>query len=74
MIYGHYSDEDGLESRCSKRCLVSDDNTCNFYTIANGYCQLGRFHTKDNKHKGPMTDLTVFQLKNSIGKYLIYWF
>ena len=67
MIYAHYSDQEALESRCSKRCLVSDDNTCNFYTTANGYCQLGRFNSRGNQYKGPIDDLTVFQLKNSIG-------
>ena len=70
MIYSHHSDDAATESRCAKRCLVSDDKTCNFYTVAHGYCQLGRFNTKDNKRKGSMTKTTIFKLKKSIGIFL----
>ena len=65
-IYWKGQDGDGLDSRCAKRCALSNDNTCNFYIVINDHCQLGRFNVNANTFKGPMKDDDVFKLKAHI--------
>ena len=65
-IYWTGQDGDGLDSRCAKRCALSNDNTCNFYIVINGHCQLGRFNVNGNNFKGPMNDATVIKLKSHL--------
>ena len=49
--------------------LVTHDSTCNYYTTANGYCQLARFAYSSSHFRGNSDDSTVFQLKKSINLY-----
>ena len=49
--------------------LVTHDSTCNYYTTANGYCQLARFAYSSSHFRGSSDDYTVFQLKKSINLY-----
>ena len=49
--------------------LVTHDSTCNYYTTANGYCQLARFSYSSSHFRGSSDDYTVFQLKKSINLY-----
>ena len=49
--------------------LVTHDSTCNYYTTANGYCQLARFSYSSSNFRGSSNDATVFQLKKSINLY-----
>ena len=67
-IYWAGQDGDGLDSRCAKRCAMSQDNTCNFYIVKNSHCQLGRFNLNQNTFKGPMSDSDVIKLKSHLGK------
>lgn len=58
----HTNTED--ESRCAKRCLTSHDlDTCNYYVMANGRCQLGRFNYRGNQRYGDFSDSTVLKMK-----------
>ena len=49
--------------------LVTHDSTCNYYTTANGYCQLARFSYSSSLFRGSSNDATVFQLKKSVNLY-----
>ena len=69
--YTSQSDDDYMESRCAKRCLLSKDDHCNFYFWGNDHCQLGRFNSAGNQFQGDINEATVYQLKLSIGKYLL---
>ena len=66
-IYYSTTETTDLESRCAKRCLVTDDNTCNYYTVNGGYCQLARYtYSSSSYYKGEIGSLTEYQLKKSI--------
>ena len=67
QIYYSTTETTDLESRCAKRCLVTDDNTCNYYTVNGGYCQLARYtYSSSSYYKGDIGSLTEYQLKKSI--------
>ena len=68
-IYHTNTETSDLESRCAKKCLVTHDDTCNYYTVNGGYCQLARFNYGSTLYKGTFDDYTVFQLKKSINMY-----
>ena len=57
-----------LETKCAMRCLVTDDNYCNYYKMDFGsrYCHLARFDYGSGSYSGNANDQTVFQLKKSI--------
>ena len=57
-----------LETKCAMRCLVTDDNYCNYYRMDFGtrYCHLARFDYGSGSYSGNANDQTVFQLKKSI--------
>ena len=56
-----------MESRCAKRCLVTDDNVCSYYTINAGHCQLARYtYSSSSYKKGDFYWDTEYQLKQSV--------
>ena len=56
-----------MESRCAKRCLVTDDNVCSYYTINAGHCQLARYtYSSGSYKKGDFYWDTEYQLKQSV--------
>ena len=67
MIYATSFIDDGNESDCAKRCLVADKHICNFFILANKYCQLGRFNSKQELHAGQINDKKIF-LRSNFGK------
>ena len=51
----------------TNRCLVAEETHCNFFVLANGYCQLGRFNLDENYFVGPsLTDGTI-HLRSNLG-------
>ena len=66
MIYATSFIDDGYESDCAKRCLVADKHICNFFILANNYCQLGRFNSKQELHAGQISDNKIFLRSSKI--------
>ena len=52
----------------TNRCLVAEETHCNFFVLANGYCQLGRFNLDDNQFVGNSLNDSTIYLRSDLGE------